>query len=132
MKRMTRLVGSVAVLLALCSCASAPAPVPTPADDDPLRTAIEKNWNIPVGLDNIEKCTVSLRLHLAADGAVSKIERLDDAGDAGCDAIAESARRAILITQNDLGRLPIPKDSYKPTIVVTWPMKEICEQHGGC
>ena len=46
--------------------------------------------------------------------------------------IAESARRAILITQSELGRLPIPADKYNPTIVVRWPMKLICEQRGGC
>src|SRR5262245_30324203 len=85
-------------------------------DAQRLREAIERNWNIPVGLSNVENCTVSLRLHLAADGAVSKVERLDDAGDPDCDTAAESARRAILITQDELGRLPIPADNYNSTL----------------
>ena len=97
-----------------------------------LRAAIEKNWLIPVGLDNVDSCTVTLRLHLAADGAVSKIEPLEENGDPDCSTVAESARRAILITQNELGRLPIPADKYNSTIDVRWPMKLICEQQGGC
>jgi hypothetical protein len=81
---------------------------------------------------NAESYTVSLRLHLTPDGVVTKIDVLDDNADPGFRTIAESARRAILITQSELGRLPIPPDKYNPTIVVRWPMKLICEQRGGC
>jgi outer membrane biosynthesis protein TonB len=104
----------------------------TMAETDGIRSAIEKNWLIPVGMANAESYTVSLRLYLTPDGVVTKIEVLDDTGDPGFRTIAESARRAILITQNELGRLPIPKDKYNPTLVVRWPMKLICEQRGGC
>ncbi|WP_395020506.1 hypothetical protein [Dongia sp.] len=104
----------------------------TMAETDGIRTAIEKKWSIPIGIANAESYTVSLRLYLTPDGVVTKIEVLDDTGDKGFRTIAESARRAILIAQNELGRLPIPKDKYNPTIVVRWPMKLICEQRGGC
>ncbi len=104
----------------------------TMAETDGIRSAIEKNWNIPVGMANADSYTVSLRLYLTPDGVVTKIEVLGDNGDPGFRTIAESARRAILITQNELGRLPIPKDKYNPTLVVRWPMKLICDQRGGC
>jgi outer membrane biosynthesis protein TonB len=104
----------------------------TMAETDGIRSAIEKNWNIPVGMANIESYIVSLRLYLTPDGVVTKIEVLDDTGDPGFRTIAESARRAILITQSELGRLPIPKDKYNPTLIVRWPMKTICAQQGGC
>ena len=104
----------------------------TMAETDGIRSAIEKNWNIPIGMANAEAYTVSLRLHLTPDGVVTQIDVLDDNSDPGFRTIAESARRAILITQGELGRLPIPPDKYNPTIVVRWPMKQICEQRGGC
>jgi membrane protein involved in colicin uptake len=104
----------------------------TMAETDGIRSAIEKNWLIPLGMANAENYTVSLRLHLTPDGVVTQIDVLDDIADPGFRTIAESARRAILITQSELGRLPIPADKYNPTIVVRWPMKLICEQRGGC
>jgi hypothetical protein len=116
--------------LALSSCAS-PAPVSEPAKDD-LRAAIEKNWNIPLGVSDVEKCTVSLRLHLTPEGVVTQIDVLQEIDEPDCNAVSESARRAILVTQNELGHLPIPPGQYEPIIVVRWPMKLICEQRGGC
>src|SRR4051812_9414249 len=104
----------------------------TMAETDGIRTAIEKNWLIPLGMANAESYTVSLRLHLTPDGVVTQVDVLDDNADPGFRTIAESARRAILITQTELGRLPIPADKYNPTIIVRWPMKLICEQRGGC
>jgi hypothetical protein len=104
----------------------------TMAETDGIRTAIEKNWLIPLGMANADAYTVSLRLHLTPDGVVTQIDVIDDNPDPGFRTIAESARRAILITQSELGRLPIPADKYNPTIVVRWPMKLICEQRGGC
>lgn len=102
-----------------------------PAKDD-LRAAIEKNWNIPIGVSDVEKCTVGLRLHLTPEGVVTQIDLLQENDEPGCNSVAESARRAILMTQNELGRLPIPPEEYKPTIFVRWPMKLICEPRGGC
>jgi hypothetical protein len=104
----------------------------TMAETDGIRSAIEKNWLIPLGMANMENYTVSLRLHLTPDGVVTQIDVLDDTGDTGFRTIADSAKRAILMTQSELGRLPIPPDKYNPTIVVRWPMKLICEQRGGC
>jgi hypothetical protein len=99
---------------------------------DELRDAIEKNWLIPLGLTNMEKCDVSLRLHMTPEGVVNKIDVLGDDSDPDCHTIAESARRAILITQAELGHLPVQRDNYNPTIIVRWPMKVICEERGGC
>jgi hypothetical protein len=130
MHRLTRLLASL-VLVAMSFGANAdPVMDGTTADD--LRAAIEKNWLIPVGMANAENYTVSLRLHLTPAGVVTQIDVLDDNADPGFRTIAESARRAILITQSEFGRLPIPADKYNPTIVVRWPMKLICEQAGGC
>jgi hypothetical protein len=132
LKLMTRLTGSLTALLlvAVSSCTSAQSA--NDSERDELRSAIEKNWLIPIGVDNLEDCTVSLRLHLAPDGVVSQIEKLNDNRDPNCSAMDESARRAVLITQAELGHLPVPTDKYNSTIVVTWPMKLICEQRGGC
>jgi hypothetical protein len=102
------------------------------ATADNVRAAIENNWMIPVGITDLERYTVTLRLYMTPEGKVTKIEVLDDTGDQGFRTVAESARRAILITQNELGRLPIPPEEYNPTIIVRWPMKLICEQRGGC
>jgi hypothetical protein len=99
---------------------------------DAIRAAIEKNWMIPIGLDHAERCTATLRLHLTPEGVVQQIDVLGDTTDAGCRTLAESARRAVLITQSEDGRLPLPPDKHIPTFVVRWPMKEICEQRGGC
>jgi hypothetical protein len=130
MQRLTRLLAAL-VLVAMSFGANAePVMDSTTAGD--LRAAIEKNWLIPIGIANAESYTVSLRLHLTPGGVVTQIEVLDDNPDPGFRTIAESARRAVLITQSELGRLPIPADKYNPTIVVRWPMKLICEQAGGC
>lgn len=129
---MTRLTGSLAALslVTASSCTSAESANESAHDD--LRAAIEKNWLIPTGLDNAEDCTTSLRLHLTPDGAVTQIDVIQDNKDPNCQTIAESARRAVLITQSELGHLPVPTDKYNPTIVVRWPMKLICEQRGAC
>jgi outer membrane biosynthesis protein TonB len=102
----------------------------TMAEQDGIRAAIEKNWNIPAGMANITNYVVMLRLHLTPDGIVTKIDVLDDTGDPGFRAIADSARRAILVTQAELGRLPIPLDKYNATMVVRWNMQLICQQMG--
>ncbi len=65
----------------------------TMAETDGIRTAIERNWLIPVGIAYAETAPVSLRLYLAPDGIVTKIEVLDDTGDPGFRTIAECATR---------------------------------------
>jgi outer membrane biosynthesis protein TonB len=104
----------------------------TMAEQDGIRAAIEKNWNIPLGMANVESYVVMLRLHLTQDGVVTGIDVLDNSNDPQFRSLADSARRAILLTQNELGRLPIPPDKYNATMVVRWNMKLICEQRGGC
>ena len=133
MERVTRLKRSFAalVLVAMTSAASAQT-VTTKGAYDELRAAIEKNWNLPSDVPNAANYTISLRLHLTPEGVVTLIEVLDDTGDPGFRTLAESARRAVLLTQHELGRMPIPKDKISPTIVLRWPMKLICEQRGGC
>jgi len=79
-----------------------------------------------------ESCAPSLRLHLTPESVVTQIEVLEDKAGPDCRTLAESGRRAVLITQSELGRLPIAPDKYNPTIIVRWPMKVICEQVGGC
>jgi hypothetical protein len=127
---LTRLLLAALVAMAVSSCASAESKYDRAKDE--LRDAIEKNWLIPLGLPNAENCTTSLRLHVTPEGIVNKIDVLQDHDDPDCDAIAQSARRAVLITQNELGHLPIPQDHYYPTIIVRWPMKVICGERGGC
>ena len=129
---MGRLIGPLAtlVLVAASSCASTKS-ADRSANDD-LRGAIEKNWLVPLGMTDAEKCTTSLRLHLTPEGVVTQIDVFQENDDPDCNTIAESARRAVLITQNELGHLPIPSDKYNPTITVVWPMKQICGERGGC
>jgi hypothetical protein len=102
------------------------------ATADAIRAAIDKNWNLPTGVPNMDRYTVSLRLHMTREGVVTQIDVLEDSGEPSFRAIADSARRAIQITQNEDGRLPIPAEEYRPTIILRWPMKLICEQRGGC
>lgn len=105
----------------------------TMAEQDGIRSAIEERWNIPLGMANITSYVVMLRLHLTQDGIVTGIDVLDSSNDPGFRTVADSARRAILLTQNELGRLPIPPDKYNATMVVRWNMKLICDQRpGGC
>jgi hypothetical protein len=128
----TSLKGLLAALVLVAASFGASAEPEVDSPTGPLRAAIERNWLIPLGVPNLESYTVSLRLHVTPDGVVKQIEVLDDNDDPGFRTVAESARRAILITQDELGRLPIPQDKYNPTIIVRWPMKLICEQAGGC
>jgi hypothetical protein len=130
MQRLTRLFAALG-LVAMSFGANA-EPMMDSTTSDGIRAAIEKNWLIPLGLANAENYTVSLRLHLTPDGVVTQIDVLDDNADPSLRTLAERARRAVLITQSEDGRLPIPADKYNPTIVVRWPMKLICEQRGGC
>ncbi len=132
LKLMQRLAGLLAALvLAAVSFGASAGPL-SDAAAAKVSAAIEKNWNIPTGIPDLESYTLMLRLYMTQGGVVTKIEVLDDNGDPGFRTLAESARRAILITQKEDGRLPIPPDEYNPTIILRWQMKLICEQAGGC
>jgi hypothetical protein len=124
--------GFLGALVLATASSGAEAEVIDDSTADAIRAAIEKNWLIPIGLAHAERCTASLRLHLTPESAVTQIDVLDDNDDPDCRTVAESARRAVLITQSEDGRLPIPPDKYNPTIILRWPMKLICEQAGGC
>lgn len=100
----------------------------TTGEEDGIRAAIEQRWSIPAGMANIEQYKVQLRLYMRQDGTVEKIEVVNPSNDPGYRTIAESARRAVLMTQQELGRLPIPADKYNSTIVVQWNMALVCSQ----
>jgi len=78
--------------------------------DDDIRQQIERNWNVDTAA--IEACSrpVELRVFLAEDrsGKVTKVDILpgDPESDA-CKAVAESARRAVLISSP----LKLPADN---------------------
>lgn len=100
----------------------------TTGEEEGIRAAIEPRWNIPIGMANIEQYEVQLRLFMRPDGTVSKIEVINTSNDPGYRTIADSARRAVLLAQQELGRLPIPADKYNSTIVLRWNMGLICSQ----
>jgi outer membrane biosynthesis protein TonB len=100
----------------------------TAGEEDGIRGAIEQRWNIPAGMANIEQYVVQLRLYMRPDGTISKVEVVNASNDPGYRTIAESARRAVLLTQQELGRLPVPADKYNSTIVVRWNMALVCSQ----
>jgi hypothetical protein len=127
-----RLTGSVIALAitAFAACASA-EPISDSTRKD-VSEAIERNWNVPTGVANLETYTVALRLHLSSDGVITQIDVLESKDDPSFRTLVDSARRAVLVTQSELGRLPIPANQLAATIVLRWPMKQICERYGGC
>ena len=103
----------------------------TSADQDAIRSAIERHWNPPVGLPNVAAYVVRLRLHMNPDGTVQRMELINPKNDdPGYRVLSLSAEHAVLITVQSEGRLPISKPY--PTLVLTWDMKEICKEVGGC
>ena len=113
------------------SCGTSAEPL-TDSTKKEVSAAIEKNWNIPTGISKLESYTVTLRVHLSSDGGVTQIDVLDSKDDPDFRTLVESARRAVMLTQIELGRLPIPADQLTPTIDLRWSMNQICEQYGGC
>src|SRR3954469_998250 len=120
------------LVLAATSFRASAEPVLDDSSADAIRAAIEKNWTIPLGIAHLERCTASLRLHLTREGIVTQIDVLEDNNDPDCRTVAASARRAVLITQSEDGRLPLPTDKFIQTIILRWPMRLICEQASGC
>ncbi len=107
------------------------SPVPLNAgEEDGIRRAIERRWNVPLGLPNVHTYVVSIRLHMNRDGTVSRVEVISSANDATARAIAESAKRAVNIAIQQDGRLPVPADKYNSTIQLRWNMELVCAQMG--
>jgi hypothetical protein len=121
----------IAILLTAASLGVRADPLPDSSEKE-IVEAIEKNWNIPTGMTDIERYTVTLRVHLSASGAVTQVDVLDPKDDPNFRALANSAERAVILTQHELGRLPVPADQLPRTINLRWDMKAICEQLGGC
>jgi hypothetical protein len=118
-----------AIVLIAVSFGASAAPL-TDSTRKELTESIEKNWNIPTGMPNIDSYTITLRVHLSSSGAVTQIDVPDSKDDPNFRSLVESARRAVLLTQNELGRLPIPADQLQTTVDLRWDMKTICAQLG--
>lgn len=87
----------------------------TKSEVDDIRQQIERNWNVDVSA--LEACgePVDLRILLASDGSgeVTGVEILPGMPDtAACKAIAQSARRAVLISSP----LKLPTDNKLSSI----------------
>jgi hypothetical protein len=105
----------------------------TMAEEDGIRAAIERNYNPPVGMVNLDTYVVLVRLYMNPDGTVSKMELVDPkTGDAGYQTVAAGAMRAVNITVQTEGHLPMPQGKSYPTIVLRWDMATICSDMGGC
>lgn len=103
----------------------------TASQEDAIRAVIEKHWSTPVGMANIESYTIMIRLYMNPDGTVQRIERIDPMdGDPGYLALVGSAERAVEIAVQTEGRLPIPQDKNYPTIVLRFPMQQVCADMG--
>jgi hypothetical protein len=99
-------------------------------EENGIRAAVEKNWIVPLGLPDIYKYTIQLRLHMNRNGTVAKIDVLSPVNDNVSRTIADSAMRAINKTVQQEGRLPVPEDKYNSTIVLRWNMELVCAQLG--
>lgn len=74
----------------------------TISETDAIASLLRQNWNLDPGAIGIEGMLVEIRLHLARDGSIQKIEFLDlnrFKTDASYRSVAESAQRAIIATQ---------------------------------
>ena len=62
-----------------------------------IKTTVEANWSVPVGVRDAGDLVVTIRIRLGRDGAVQSAEILDEdyAQDPNFRAMAESARRAV-------------------------------------
>ena len=63
---------------------------------DAIKQKVERNWSVPAGLLDAGELVVTLRIQLAPDGSVRRVEIVDADGGANYRTIAESGRRAVL------------------------------------
>ena len=78
---------------------NAPAPLTGPLRrtiTDAIKQKVERNWSVPAGVFDAGELVVTLRIQLAPDGSVRRVEIFDDGGGANYRTMAESARRAVL------------------------------------
>ena len=63
---------------------------------DRIRQEVETKWNVPAGALDADELIVTLRIRLAQDGSVRRVEIVDAGEGANYRTMAESARRAVL------------------------------------
>nr|WP_298682386.1 hypothetical protein [uncultured Dongia sp.] len=91
-------------------------------DEIAFRDQIERNWNINSAL--IDQCRemIELRVALAPDGTVTKVDILQPGGPAAeCRPAAEAARRAVLIASP----FKVPSGTYPPSIKFRLSMRNV-------
>ena len=63
---------------------------------DAIKQKVERNWSVPAGVLAAGELVVTLRIQLAPDGSVRRVEIVDADGGANYRTMAESGRRAVL------------------------------------
>ena len=63
---------------------------------DAIKQKVERNWSVPAGVLDASDLVVTLRIQLAPDGAVRRVEMVGADGGAKYRTMVESARRAVL------------------------------------
>ena len=63
---------------------------------DAIKQKVERNWSVPAGVLDAAELVVKLRIELAPDGSVRRVEIVDADGGANYRTMAESGRRAVL------------------------------------
>lgn len=80
---------------------------------DSIRNQIEKNWNIPLGIKDINKMRIALRLKIEPDGTIIDAKPASssvyESGSAGLQSLYDSALRAVFKSSPLQG---LPQDSY--------------------
>lgn len=74
----------------------------TISETDAIASLLRQNWNLDPGAMGIDGMMVEIRVRLARDGSIQKIEFVDQArfnSDPNYRSVAESAQRAIIATQ---------------------------------
>ena len=63
---------------------------------DAIKRKVERNWSVPAGVLDAGELVVTLRIQLAPDGSVRRVEIVDADSGANYRTMAESGRRAVL------------------------------------
>ena len=63
---------------------------------DAIKRKVERNWSVPAGVIDAGELVVTLRIKLAPDGSVRRVEIVDADSGANYRTMAESGRRAVL------------------------------------
>ena len=63
---------------------------------DAIKQKVERNWSVPAGVLDAGELVVTLRIQLAPDGSVRRVEIVDPGGGGNYRTMAESGRRAVL------------------------------------